>query len=223
MAEKQNTLVAIYKIVRWFVLGVAMFFIFIALRKPAPPTPLPAAAAEKTNAEAFTGKLQELENAHERGERSEAHFNADEVNAEIAQSMSETASQTGKLAATPAPANAEPPKQPQLTANSDVPEGVPVQTVEVGFMSDEVTGQFATQLYGKEVYITVSGKLGSRDGYVTFDPTGFKVGDLSVPVSWVNDALQKKLADPENREKLKLPEFVQSLRVENGELVITEK
>ena len=48
------------------------------------------------------------------------------------------------------------------------------------------------------------------------------MGDLSVPVSLVNPALQRKLADPENRDKMKLPEFVKDVRVENGELVISE-
>jgi len=37
----------------------------------------------------------------------------------------------------------------------------------------------------------------------------------------VNSALQKKLA--EQREQLKLPDGVASLRIENGELVILQK
>jgi hypothetical protein len=37
----------------------------------------------------------------------------------------------------------------------------------------------------------------------------------------VNASLQKKLA--EQREQLKLPDGIASLRVENGELVITQK
>ncbi|HEU5337412.1 MAG TPA: hypothetical protein VFU27_15705 [Terriglobales bacterium] len=45
---------------------------------------------------------------------------------------------------------------------------------------------------------------------------------MSVPVSLVNPALQRKLADPENRDKLKLPDFVKEVRVENGELVISQ-
>ncbi len=73
---------------------------------------------------------------------------------------------------------------------------------EIHFTSDEVSA-------------------GSQDGYVTFDPTEFKVGDLSIPVSLVNSALQKKLA--EQRDALKLPEGIGSLRVEKGELVITQK
>jgi hypothetical protein len=99
---------------------------------------------------------------------------------------------------------------------------VPIKSTQVSFEDDVVKGQFLTEVYGKDVYITVAGHLGSRDGYVTFQPTEFKVGDLSVPVSLVNAALQRKLADPENREKLKLPEFVKDLRVEEGELVITQ-
>jgi len=32
-----------------------------------------------------------------------------------------------------------------------------------------------------------------------------------------------QLADPETRDKLKLPEFISDLRIENGQLLITEK
>jgi hypothetical protein len=71
----------------------------------------------------------------------------------------------------------------------------------VSFEDDVVKGLFLTEVYGKGVSITVAGHLGSRDGYVTFEPTEFKVGDLSVPVSVVNPVLQRKLADPENRER----------------------
>jgi hypothetical protein len=52
--------------------------------------------------------------------------------------------------------------------------------------------------------VTISGHIGEKDRYATFDPTEFKVGDLNVPVSLVNPALQKKLA--EERDRLKLAE-----------------
>ena len=222
MSQNQSTLVSVYKILRWVVLAMLVFFIFIALRRPAAPALPVAPEAAKANAQAFTDKLQDLANAHGRGEKAEARFNADEVNAEIAQSMAE-GSQPAVAAPVAASAPASGNSQPQATPPQEAEAAIPVRTVQVGFVRDEVTGQFATQVYGKDVYITISGKLGSSDGYVTFDPTGFKFGDLEIPVSWVNDALQKKLSEPENREKLKLPEYVSGLRVENGELVITEK
>jgi hypothetical protein len=84
-----------------------------------------------------------------------------------------------------------------------------------------VHGQFLTEIAGKDVWITISGHLGEKDGYATFDPTEFKVGDLSVPVSLVNPALQKKLG--EQRDRLKLPDNVGGMKVENGELVMQGK
>jgi hypothetical protein len=47
------------------------------------------------------------------------------------------------------------------------------------------------------------------------------VGDLNVPVSLVNPALQKKLA--EQRDRMKLPNNVGDLKVQNGELVMQQK
>jgi hypothetical protein len=96
-----------------------------------------------------------------------------------------------------------------------------VKDYQVSFDGDVAHGQFLTQIAGKDVWVTLSGHLGSKDGYATFDPTEFKVGDLNVPVSLVNDALQKKLN--EQRDRLKLPENVGGMKVENGELVMTQK
>ncbi len=92
---------------------------------------------------------------------------------------------------------------------------------KVNFDGDVARGQFVTQIGGKDVYVTLAGHLGSKDGYATFDPTEFKVGDLNVPLSLVSGALQKKLT--EQRDRLKLPDDVGDIRVENGQLVATQK
>jgi hypothetical protein len=86
---------------------------------------------------------------------------------------------------------------------------------------DVARGQFATNIAGKDLWVTLAGHLGSQDGYVTFEPTEFKIGEFNIPISLVNSALQKKLA--EQREQLRLPPGIASLRVENSELVITQK
>jgi hypothetical protein len=219
VAETQSTFVALYKVLRWVVLIVFVFVIFAALRRPAPVAPEIAPETIHTSSQNFDAKLQQLSDAHERGESSEARFSAEEVNAVITRTMREPEPAPAPAAAsTPSPTPAEP-----EAATPGTPGGAPVRTVQVAFQGSEVTGQFATELYGKEVYITLAGHLGSQNGYVTFEPTAFKLGDLVVPVSWMKEEFQKKLAQPENREKLRLPDFIASLRVENGELVITEK
>ena len=200
----------IYRVVRWASFAGLLIGLFLLLKSPAPVAPALDPAVVQQNADSFQQKLTELANAQSAGDTgTEVHFTAPEVNAAIAQA---TAPQP--VSARPTPA-AQPAPQPAA-------EQVPIKSTLVSFDENLVKGQFLTELYGKDVYITVAGHLGSRDGYVTFEPTEFKVGDLSVPVSLVNPALQNKLADPENREKMKLPVFVKDLRVENGELVISE-
>jgi hypothetical protein len=102
-------------------------------------------------------------------------------------------------------------------------DGAPpaIKNQQVSFEGDLVRGQFLSEVAGRDVWITISGHLGEKDGYATFDPTEFKVGELSVPVSLVNPALQKKLA--EQRERLKLPDYVGDLRIENGQLLMQQK
>jgi hypothetical protein len=92
-----------------------------------------------------------------------------------------------------------------LTPDSNVGDGPPnVKDQKVTYDGDTVHGQFLTEIAGKDVWITISGHMGQKDGYATFDPTEFKVGDVEVPVSLVNPALQQKLA--EERDRLKLSE-----------------
>lgn len=214
MANIGRHLLAFYKVFRWIVLLVGFLVVFMMFRRPSPPS-LPMTPEEtRQQAQSFDEKVNQLAQAHSRGERAEARFTSDEITAAMAQQMGEPSS----------PASSSgPQKSSGLAPNSQVPDNAPIRTVGVDFHGNEVTGQFITNFYGRDIYITVSGRLGSKEGYATFDPTSFKFGDLVIPTSAVNDALQKKLAEPENREKLKLPDFVRSIRVENGELVVEEK
>jgi hypothetical protein len=92
-----------------------------------------------------------------------------------------------------------------LTPDTNVGDGPQnIKDQKVTYDGDTVHGQFLTTIAGKDVWITISGHMGQKDGYATFDPTEFKVGDVEVPVSLVNPALQQKLA--EERDRLKLSE-----------------
>ena len=135
--------------------------------------------------------------------KAEVHINSDEISAVLAQSLGNMGTAEG--------------------INTNVGSGAAptIKDQQVSFDGDLVHGQFLTEVAGKDVWITVSGHIGEKDGYATFDPTEFKVGDLNVPVSLVNPALQKKLA--EQRDRLKLPDNVGSMKVENSELVMQQK
>ena len=79
-----------------------------------------------------------------------------------------------------------------LTPDTNVGDAAPtIKDQQVTYDGDTVHGQFLTQIAGKDVWITISGHLGQKDGYATFDPTEFKVGDLDMPVSLVNRAAEE--------------------------------
>ena len=193
----------------------AAITVYQVMSKPQPIAPPLMASAARENAQAFDQKLGQLAVPRTAGSApTEVHFTSDEVSAEMAESM-------GAVPAAPATATKPVSAGPGSPDAVVAPGEVTVKGYQVKLDGDVAHGQFLTQVAGKDIYVTLAGHLGSQDSYVTFDPTEFKVGDLSIPVSLVNSALQKKLA--EQREQLKLPEGVGGLRIENGELVITQK
>ena len=92
-----------------------------------------------------------------------------------------------------------------LTPDSNAGSGEPnIKDQQVTYEGDVVHGRFLTEIGGKDVWVTISGHMGEKDGYATFDPTEFKVGDKEVPVSLVNPLLQQRLA--QERDRMKIPD-----------------
>lgn len=199
--------------------------IVLVLKKPAPVAPPQAPRAIAEHAHSFEQKMAQFDQETQQSPAStastaqssprqnepsttaspkaEVRIDSDEISAVLAQTLG-TAGASG------------------LTPDSNVGNSAPnIKDQQISFDGDLVHGQFLTEIAGKDVWITISGHIGEKDGYATFDPTEFKVGDLSVPVSLVNPALQKKLS--EQRDRLKLPDNVGSMKVENGQLVMQQK
>jgi hypothetical protein len=192
----------------------SLLAIFLVLKKPQPVAPPMPAAVAATKADSFQQKLELLDQPKQSGQApAEVRVNSDEISAALAQAAGaiplSSLTTSGLTSVPSSPDAAIAPGQPD------------VKDYQVSFDGDIARGQFLTQIAGKDVYVTLAGHLSSKDGYATFDATEFKVGDLSIPVSLVNDALQKKLS--EQRDHLKLPDDVGGIRVENGELVMTQK
>jgi hypothetical protein len=205
------------RIISWATLAISVFTLYLVVRKPAPFSAPPASpAVVAANAQSFQEKLSQIEQPRSSADAPpEVHINSAELSAAFAQAtgLAPTPSSTrpaggSGLAATPTSAE----------LSGAVPE---VKDYQFSMDGDIVRGQFLTQIVGKDVYVTLGGHLGAKDGYATFEATEAKIGDLSVPASLVNEALQKTLV--EQRDQLKLPENVKDIRVENGELVLVPK
>lgn len=198
---------------------ISVAALVLALKKPQPVAPPQTPAEIAANAQSFQDKVSQLEQAQAQGQTgSEVRLTADEIGAAIAQAA-------GARPALPAqgkgPGSDGPPADTAAAVAPSAIEMVNDDEPIISFEGDIVRGQFVSELAGKKTYVTVAGHLGSKNGYATFEPTEFKVGDLRVPVSLVNDALQKKML--EQQDRLKLPDFVSDVRVENSQLVVKRK
>ena len=212
-------------IIRIVILLSTVVVIVLVLKKPAPVAQPQTPAAIAANAQSFGQKMEQLESAAQqapapsRGTYQAASQNQAGISS-TAQSKVEVNINSDEVEAALSQAVAEP--SGELSPNSNAGSGSPsIKEQHVSFEGDVVHGQFLAEVAGKDVWVTVSGHLASKDGYATFDPTEFKVGDLSVPVSLVNPTLQKRLA--EQRDRLKLPDYVGDVKVQSGELVMQGK
>jgi hypothetical protein len=220
--------VKLQRTISFATLAISILTLVLVLKRPAPVSTPVAPAAAAANAQSFQEKVNQLAQPKAPGEgESEIRINSGELSAALAQAAgllpattvstnSSSGAPSGSSSSSPSPSSS--PASPAMEFPGAVPS---IKDYQVSLDGDIVRGQFLTQIAGKDVYLTLAGHLGSKDGYATFDATEVKVGDLSVPASLVNEVLQKKLA--EQRDQLKLPNNVKDLKVENGELVFVEK
>jgi len=190
---------------------VAMVAIVLVLKRPAPtpvvvmPQPPAAVSAPAQSGNTPTTTAQQTEQGFSSSApaaatapskpattaassaKADPRINSDEISSAVAKMLG------GGSAGTAA-----------LSPDSNVGSGEPtIKDQQVTMDGDIVHGKFLTTIAGKDVWVTISGHMGEKDGYATFDPTEFKVGDMNVPVSLVNPALQRKLS--EERDRLKVP------------------
>lgn len=219
------------RIISLATLFASLVAIVLVLKRPAPVAQHQAPAAIAANAQSFDQKMAVLEQATQQNQpaggadpsgppatasaavttqtpsqKAEVRVNSEEISAVLAQSLGTAAGGLANLS-------------PESNIGGAAAPNIKDQ--QVSFDGDLVHGQFLTEIAGKDVWVTVSGHIGDKDGYATFEPTEFKVGDLNVPVSLVNPTLQKKLT--EERDRMKLPDFVGGVKVENGQLVMQQK
>ena len=93
---------------------------------------------------------------------------------------------------------------------------------QLSFDGDVAHGQFLTQVAGKDVWRHIC--RGIRLGKMVTRRSIQRNSKLEISMflfRWSMTPLQKKLA--EQRDRLKLPDGVGGMKVENGELVMTQK
>jgi len=71
--------------------------------------------------------------------------------------------------------------------------------------------------------LQLEGRLSTQNGYLRFEPVSGQIGALPIPQSSLENAVQRLMDSPVNREKFKLPSEIADLHIENGEVVASYK
>lgn len=218
-----------YRIARGASLALLVIVLVLMFHTAPPPqvTVDPQAAARAAE------KISQAQAAVQQGNAYQVTLDATELNSYLNSNlqMGNAPAKVDAMASPASPANAavnagaalDSAASPLASAQvqpttSDVQSAV--KDVKVDLVGDVVKAYVVFDFHGKDMSLELDGHLSSAEGYLHFEPIAGKLGSLPLPQSALNSAVDKLMSSPENREKLRLPAGVSSIKVEDGQLVI---
>jgi hypothetical protein len=236
-----NLLNKLYKILSWSSLAALILTIVLVLHKsPAPNIPVDPGAAARAEQ-----KFAAADEAKAAGQPGKVALDSSELNSYLAQSLqTEGAAPAGTstgaaggsggaLGGAPAAAPAadgggNAANDPSAALAAGDPRSLEdvqstVKDVKVDMVGDLVKAYVIFDFHGKDISLELDGHLSAENGFMKFDPVSGKLGSLPLPQSTLNAAVEKMMASPDNRDKLRLPADVSDIKIVDGKAVIQYK
>ncbi|MFZ0582110.1 MAG: hypothetical protein WAN72_08125 [Candidatus Acidiferrales bacterium] len=224
----------LYKILYWSSLvGLIIVIVLVLRTSPAPRVPFDPGAAARAEK-----KFQAADEAKAAGQPGQVALDRTELNSYLAQNL-QLAPQSPATAAGAAPVAADGSAVAPSTngsAGNDPTTGIAggeqptldqvqssVKDVKVDMDGDIVKAYVIFDFHGKDLSLELDGHLTADNGYMRFEPVSGKLGSLPLPQSTLNEAVEKLMASPENREKLRLPPDISDIKIVDGQAVIQYK
>lgn len=170
---------------------LVLALIAVLMALRAPSATLVPASAQ--DAKSFDEKILSLEQAHLQGAPHTAHFTEAELSSKLQQGLDEIPPDGGTVV---------------------------LKAASVQLEGDGFVGVFTLDASGKELYLTMTGTLGVNDGRLQIQPSSAKLGSLPIPAMAFRRILARQFDSPQTRERLRLPDFIKDVHIENGELLV---
>jgi hypothetical protein len=223
----------IYKILSWSSLaGLILTIVLVLHKSPAPNIPFDAGAAERAEQ-----KFAAADQAKAAGQPGSVALDRSELNSYLAQNL-----QTQTPAPVGAPGGAGGGTTPGAAADGGgnaandptaaLAAGDPrsledvqssVKDVKVDMVGDLVKAYVIFDFHGKDISLELDGHLSAENGFMKFEPVSGRLGSLPLPKSTLDAAVEKMMASPENRDKLRLPADISDIKIVDGQAVIQYK
>ena len=211
-----------YRVMNWATLVILIVVIGLILRKSAPPQ----VEADSQAAARAAMKFSQAESAVAANQPYELTLERTELNSYLRENLQLAANDPPAAASSPDSSSrhaSQPPAETQ-TALAGEPSVAEVQSavrdVRVDLDGDLVRAYVVFDFHGKDLSLELDGHLSSAGGYIQFQPVAGWLGSLPLPQSSLNAAVDRLVSSPENHEKLRLPPGIESIAVENSQLVI---
>jgi len=180
------------------VITVICIFLIFSLPNP-PKVERSAEATERAQLKLF-GVQQAIQNG---SDPYNLHFSETELNSVLALSLRP-----------PDPATLS-----QLPA--DEREAVEsIRDLRFKLQNDRIHVYVAFRYYGKMLTLSLTGKVRVEDQQLRLDADSGRFGSLPLPTPVLERAMRKVFDAPENREKFRLPDYIQDVRIEDGSMVL---
>jgi hypothetical protein len=222
-----DSLKTVYRVLRWGALIALGAIVVLVLRKSPPPN-----VAYDPNASArVEQKLAAADQANASGQPAQVQIDRTELNSYLQQNLQTSSSPPPAGAGVPVAGGSSDAKPGGFSSNGVPEDGSAtldqvqsaVKDVKVDMDGDLVKAYVVFDFHGKDLSLELDGHLGSQDGYLKFVPVAGKLGSLPLPQSTLDAAVQKMMESPENREKLKLPNDISDIHIENSQAVVNYK
>jgi hypothetical protein len=233
----------LYKILSWSSVAALILTIVLVLHK----SPAPNVAFDPGAAARVEQKFAAADQAKAAGQPGKVALDSGELNSYLAQSLQTEgagpaagATSGGTSSGAPGNAYGAAPAGPAADGGANAANdpsaalaaGDPrsledvqssVKDVKVDMVGDLVKAYVIFDFHGKDISLELDGHLSAENGFMKFDPVSGKLGSLPLPQSTLNAAVEKMMASPENRDKLRLPADISDIKIEDGKAVIRYK
>lgn len=194
----------------WISLVITTVVLFLIL-KQIPPL---AVQTDPQAAERVSDKMAQLQLAMQSHHPHATSLNEAELNQWMRENLAIASAHQASHAGLAIPAGQEATAREVQSALKDV---------RMNLAGNQLRAYALFVLYGKEITLQLDGTLETQDGYIRLKPTAGRIGSLPIPSPTLDRVVHELFDSPQNRESFHLPPQVESVRIENGSLIIASR